>query len=102
MTKTMDSWFFMRPGFTTFRLEPEKHSRFLFGDRDRKQRDYILGELEGAGYSGDGHKAVIYGDYGRGKTHQSHNLIFEIERQKMKLLPVYIKCSAYESKEPFK
>lgn len=101
MSKTMESWFFMRPGFSTFRLEPEKHRQFLFGTRERQKRDLLLGEIEGASYSNDGHKAVIFGDYGRGKTHMCHNLAFEIQRKDLTVVPVYIKCSAYTSKEPF-
>ena len=101
MSKTMDSWFFMRPGFSTFRLEPEKHRQFLFGTRERQKRDLLLGEIEGASYSNDGHKAVVFGDYGRGKTHMCHNLAFEIDRNELPVIPVYIKCSAYTSKEPF-
>lgn len=101
MPKTMSSWFFMRPGFSTFRVEPEKHPQFLFGSRERRQRDYLLGEIEGAGYGKDGYKAVIYGDYGRGKTHMCHNLEYEMKRGDMAVCPVYIKCSAYTSKEPF-
>ena len=101
MTKTMDSWFFMRPGFNTFKLEPLRHKRYLFGKRDRRQRDLLLGTLEEAGYSQDGHKAAVYGDYGRGKTHQCYNIISEIERRGMGLVPVYVKCSAYKTKEPF-
>ena len=38
MDKTMETWFFMRPGFSTFRLEPDKHRQYLFGQRDRRQR----------------------------------------------------------------
>jgi hypothetical protein len=101
MTKSMDSWFFMRPGFNTFKLEPLRHKRYLFGKRDRRQRDLLLGTLEEAGYSQDGHKAAVYGDYGRGKTHQCYNIISEIERRGMGLVPVYVKCSAYKTKEPF-
>lgn len=101
MSKTMDSWFFMRPGFTTFRLEPDKHQQFLFGTRERQKRDLLLGEIEGASYSNDGHKAVVYGDYGRGKTHLCHNLAFEIERNNLTVVPIYIKCASYTSKEPF-
>jgi Cdc6-like AAA superfamily ATPase len=101
MSKTMDAWFFMRPGFTTFNLEPKTHSQYLFGERDRRQRDLLLGTLEEAGYSRDGHKAAIFGDYGRGKTHQCFNIMFEIRRREMNIVPVYIKCSAYKSKEPF-
>jgi hypothetical protein len=101
MSKTMDSWFFMREGFSTFRLEPEKHRQFMFGTRERQQRDYLLSEIEGASYSHDGHKGVIFGDYGRGKTHMCHNLIFELENRHMPVVPVYVKCSAYTSKEPF-
>jgi hypothetical protein len=101
MSKTMEAWFFMRPGFTTFRLEPEKHRQFLFGTRERQKRDLLLGEIEGASYSNDGHKAVIFGDYGRGKTHMCHNLAFEMQRNALSAIPIYIKCSAYTSKEPF-
>src|SRR5437773_2085495 len=93
MTKTMDAWFFMRPGFTTFNLEPKAHSQYLFGARDRRQRDVLLGTLEEAGYSRDGHKAAIYGDYGRGKTHQCFNIMYEIRKRGMNIAPVYIKCS---------
>ena len=101
MEKTMETWFFMRPGFSTFRLEPDKHRQYLFGQRDRRQRDVLLGPIEEACYSREGHKAAIYGDYGRGKTHQCHNIIYEVRRRQLPLVPVYIKCSAYKSKEPF-
>ena len=101
MEKTLASWFFMRPGFSTFRLEPEKHRQFLFGTTERKQRDYLLGEIEGSSYGGDGFKAVIFGDYGRGKTHLCHNLEFEIEKANLKIKPIYIKCSNFTSKAPF-
>ena len=100
-TKTLDQWFFMRPGFATFRLEPDKHGQFLFGERDRRQRDLLLGSLEEACYSKEGHKAAVYGDFGRGKTHQCYNIIFEIGQRQLPLIPVYVKCSAYKSKEPF-
>src|SRR4051794_13373440 len=102
MTKKMETWFFMRPGFSTFRLEPDKHRQFLFGTRERQKRDLLLGEIEGASYSQDGHKAVIFGDYGRGKTHMCHNIVFEIAEKGLDVVPVYIKCSAYTSKEPFR
>jgi hypothetical protein len=97
----MDSWFFMRPGFSTFRLEPDRHKQFLFGFQERAQRDYLMREVEGASYSSDGHKAVVFGDYGRGKTHLCQNLSFEIARRHMNILPVYVKCSAYGAKESF-
>jgi hypothetical protein len=97
----MESWFFMRPGFTTFMLEPEKHRHVLLSERDREDRDRLLREIEGATYSNDGFKAVIYGDYGRGKTHLVHNLAFLAEKREMRVIPIYIKSSAYTSKEPF-
>lgn len=101
MEKTVDKWFFMRPGFNTFRLEPDKHRQFMFGHRDRQLRDLLLGSIEESCFSKEGHKATVYGDYGRGKTHQCHNIIFEIERRNLPLVPVYIKCPAWKSKEPF-
>ncbi|MBK7080431.1 MAG: ATP-binding protein [Betaproteobacteria bacterium] len=90
MTKTMDSWFFMRPGFTSFQVQPERIGNSCSGPRDRAQRSHLLEEIEGSSYSGEGHKAVVFGDYGRGKTHLCHNLCFEIQRREMGILPVYI------------
>lgn len=100
-TKSMESWYFMRPGFGTFMLEPERHRHVLLGESDREFRDHLLREIEGATFSNDGFKAVIYGDYGRGKTHLVQNLVFLAEKRSMKVVPIYIKSSAYISKEPF-
>lgn len=91
----------MREGFQTFRLEPDKHNFLLFGDRDRAQRDHLLDHLEEASYSLEGYKSVVIGDFGRGKTHQSRNIQFEIKRRNLSLRPVYVKCPEFKSKEPF-
>ena len=99
--KKLETWFFMRPGFSTFRLEPDKHRQYLFGERDRRQRDLVLGSIEEACYTKEGHKTAVYGDYGRGKTHQCFNIIYEVQRRNFPVIPIYIKCSAYKSKEPF-
>jgi hypothetical protein len=101
MKKTMDSWFFMRHGFDTFQLEPERHRQYLFGHRERKQRDLLMNDIENAVYAMDGHKAVVFGDYGRGKTHMCHNLAYVLKKRGDDVLPVYVKCSSYGSKEPF-
>jgi hypothetical protein len=101
MEKTLASWFFLRPTITTFQLEPEQHPEFIFGTREREQRDLLLGEIEGASYGGAGFKAVVYGDYGRGKTRICQNLRFEIQRQGLRITPIYVKCSSFTSKAPF-
>src|SRR5262249_55514405 len=95
------SWFFLRPGFSTFQLEPEQHPEFVFGTRERAQRDHLLGEIEGASYGGAGFKAVIFGDYGRGKTRMCQNLRFEIQRLGLRIMPIYVKCSSFTSKAAF-
>jgi Cdc6-like AAA superfamily ATPase len=101
MEKTIEKWFFMRAGFDTFRLEPDKHRQYMFGHRDRQLRDVLLGSIEESCFSREGHKATVYGDYGRGKTHQCHNIIYEIGKRNLPLVPVYIKCPAWKTKEPF-
>jgi hypothetical protein len=101
MSKTMDTWYHMRKDFSKFRLEPEEHRHILLGRRERKQRDMLLNDIEGASYAMEGHKAVVFGDYGRGKTHMCHNLVFRIGQRGLNVLPIYIKCSAFTSKEPF-
>ncbi len=99
--KTLNEYFFMRNGFQTFRLEPDKHSYLLVGKKDRGQRDHLLDRLEEASYSLEGYKSVVIGDFGRGKTHQSKNIEFEINRRKLKLHPIYVKCGEFKTKEPF-
>jgi hypothetical protein len=102
MTPTsMPDALFMREGFRDLRLEPETHSQFLFGDRDRKIRDELLEGIEEGHLGGEGHKAVRYGDYGRGKTQQSQNLIYEIDHRELPVKPVYVKCTEYKKNEPF-
>ena len=101
MQKTLKNWFFMRDGFDTFRFEPEKHSKYIFGDRERNQRDFLMGGIEESSYSSDGQKAVVFGDYGRGKTHLCHNLEHSIKAGDLQVMPVYVKCSAFKSREPF-
>ena len=101
MKKTMNSWFFMRSGFDTFQLEPDRHRQFLLGHRERRQRDLLMSDIENAVYAMDGHKAVVFGDYGRGKTHLCQHLAYELERRGVDVLPIYVKCSSYGSKEPF-
>ncbi|WP_432769016.1 MAG: hypothetical protein HEQ22_16955 [Sphingopyxis sp.] len=99
--KTMDSWFFLRPGFASFKITPETQPGLLFGSREQKKRDYLIGEIEGACYGRAGYKAVVFGDYGRGKTHLSLNLKFKSAHDGLGVVPIYLKCSAYTAKEPF-
>jgi hypothetical protein len=94
-------WFFMRKGFDSFRLEPDKHRQLVLGQQDRAQRDHILESVEESAYSLEGHKSVVYGDFGRGKTHQSKNIMWEIQRRRLPIHPIYVKCTEYKSKEPF-
>ncbi|WP_316395209.1 hypothetical protein [Bradyrhizobium sp. 33ap4] len=101
MEKSLASWFFLRPTITTFQLEPEQHPEFIFGTRERAQRDHLLGEIEGASYGDAGFKAVVFGDYGRGKTRMCQNLRFEIQRHQLRIFPIYVKCSSFTSKAPF-
>lgn len=101
MEKTLASWFFLRPTITTFQLEPEQHPEFIFGTRERSQRDRLLGEIEGASFGDAGFKAVVFGDYGRGKTRMCQNLRFEIQRNRLRIFPIYVKCSSFTSKAPF-
>jgi len=48
-----------------------------------------------------GFKAVVFGDYGRGKTRMCQNLRFEIQRHQLRIFPIYVKCSSFTSKAPF-
>ena len=98
---TFNEWFFLRDGFASFRLEPDKHRQLLFGQRERDQRDHLLSRIEEASYSLEGHKSVVFGDFGRGKTHQCKNIIWEIGKRKLPVYPIYVKCTEYKAKEAF-
>jgi hypothetical protein len=100
-TSSVHDWFFMRDGFDSFRITPDKHRELLFGKLDRDQRDHLLNRIEEACYALEGHKSVIYQDFGRGKTHQCKNVMWEIQRRKLPVFPIYVKCTEYKSKEPF-
>jgi hypothetical protein len=98
---SVKEWFFMRDGFDSFRVTPEKHPQLLFGKLDRDQRDHLLNRIEEACYASEGQKSVVYGDFGRGKTHQCKNVMWEIQRRKLPVFPVYVKCTEYKAKELF-
>src|SRR5262249_10232455 len=74
---------------------------FVFGTSERSRRDLLLGEIEGASFGDAGFKAVVFGDYGRGKTRMCQNLRFEIQRNGLRIAPIYVKCSSFTSKAPF-
>lgn len=101
MQKILQDWFYMRKGFDTFRFLPDKHPKYMFGARERRQRDFLMGAIEETSYSADGQKSVVFGDYGRGKTHLCHNLEFSVGVNGLRVLPIYVKCSAFKSREPF-
>lgn len=99
--KDMQSHFFLRPGFESFHLEPSINRKLLIGNHDRKYRDAILLAIEEDAYAREGHKSVVFGDFGRGKTHEAHNLMFEIADRNLPVLPTYVRCHEFKSKEPF-
>ena len=99
--KLMSDHFFLRDGFDRFHLEPQVNRALLIGERDRAQRDRILDAIEEGCYGMEGHKAVVYGDFGRGKTHEAQNIMFEIERRGIPVVPVYVQCHEFRAKEPF-
>jgi hypothetical protein len=99
--KEMATYFRMRPGFEKFHLEPEANKNLLIGERDRRHRNIVFDALEEACYGREGHKTVIFGDYGRGKTHEAHNIMWLAEKRGLPLLPVYAACHEFKAKEPF-
>lgn len=101
MSAKLSDWFFLRDGFDSFGIDPDKQGHILIGERDREYRDWLLRGLAESRLVGEGFKAVTYGDYGRGKTHLCRNLMHEIEHQDLALEPVYVKCFEFSSKESF-
>ncbi len=100
--KSTSNCFHLRAGFRSFRLTPETDGQYLFGEPDRRVANDLLTRLEGAGYSEEGIKQVLYGDFGRGKTHLIHYLIDQIEKKSLPFRPQYVKFGAYAKKQPFR
>jgi Cdc6-like AAA superfamily ATPase len=96
-------WFHLKPDFTSFKLVPEEHARYLFGERDKKLRDELLMSLRECAYSEHGYNAIIWGSSGRGKTHLANNLLVNAHESDLPLELVYVDCPTIKSaKEPLK
>ena len=74
------SGFISNPQFTSFKLVPQEHADYLFGDRDKDLRDDLLMSFKECAYSERGYHAIIWGDSGRGKTHLANNLLVNAEK----------------------
>ena len=96
--KRVQDWFFLKPDFTSFQVYPDKHSGYLFGVEDRALRDSLITSLEEHAYSVRGHRAVIYGRAGRGKTHLAHHLVAESRKRNLLVEPIYVHCPTLVAK----
>ena len=65
-TPRLRKWFHLKDQFTSFKLIPQEHARYLFGERDKKLRDELLMSLRECAYAERGYHAIIYGSAGRG------------------------------------
>lgn len=99
--KNMADHLFMRPGFTNLGLAPDTHKQLMFGAKDRQLRDDLLDCIEEGHIGGAGHKALRAGWYGRGKTQQAQNVVYEMKRRGLPIRPVYVKCTEFKKNEAF-
>jgi Cdc6-like AAA superfamily ATPase len=96
-------WFHLKPQFTSFKLVPQEHACYLFGERDNKLRDELLMSLKECAYSERGYHSIIWGSSGRGKTHLANNLLVQAKSNDLPLELVYVDCPTIKSaKEPLK
>jgi len=102
-TPRLRKWFHLKDQFTSFKLVPQEHARYLFGERDKKLRDELLMSLKECAYSERGYHAIIWGSSGRGKTHLANNLLVNAKGNDLPLELVYVDCPTVKSaKEPLK
>jgi Cdc6-like AAA superfamily ATPase len=100
MPKIMSQWFSFRPEFTSFVIDAERHSKYLFGNEDRALRDELVLSLKECSYSQRGQHAIIYGNAGRGKTHLANHLVWSARNAKddeFALELVYVDCPPISS-----
>ncbi len=97
------TWFHLKDQFTSFKLVPQEHARYLFGKLDNELRDELLMSLKECAYSERGYHAIIHGSAGRGKTHLANNLLINAKESDLPLELVYVDCPTIKSaKEPLK
>jgi Cdc6-like AAA superfamily ATPase len=102
-TPRLREWFHLKPEFKSFKLVPQEHARYLFGERDTKLRDELLMSLKECAYAERGYHSIIWGSSGRGKTHLANNLLFRARDNGLPLELVYVDCPTIKSaKEPLK
>ena len=99
----LKTWFHLKDEFSSFKLIPQEHARYLFGDKDISLRHDLLMSLKECAYSEHGYHAIIWGTAGRGKTHMANNLRLTAYEEDLPLELVYVDCPTIRSaKEPLK
>jgi hypothetical protein len=102
-----DEYFGMKNGRKSFLIEPDKDPQVLFGADYREHFGDIYNKMEERSYASLGYKAVLWGDFGLGKTHFLKHLLFSIENPSaanvdaINVYPIYIKLSGLTRKAPF-
>lgn len=103
MEKRLRTWFHLKDEFNSFKLIPQEHARYLFGQKDQDTRNELLTSLRECAYSERGYHAVIWGPSGRGKTHLANNLCIVAREENLPLELVYVDCPTIRSaKEPLR
>lgn len=101
------AYFGLRSGRTSFLVSPNTNPGDLFGQDYKNTFSDIYAQMEERSYSSLGYKAVIWGDFGLGKTQFFRHVCITINRPAefgvtpIPLLPVYIKQHALKSKAAF-
>ncbi len=90
-------WFFLKPNFTSFKISPQKHPQYLFGNEDGALRDTLLTSLRESTYSQLGYRAIVFGQAGRGKTHLANHLLYRARTNSLPLEMVYVDCPTIPS-----
>jgi Cdc6-like AAA superfamily ATPase len=93
----LKDWFFLKPDFSSFKINPIKHPQYLFGREDCELRDNLLTSLKESTYSQVGYHAIIFGQAGRGKTHLANHLLYKSRRENLHLETIYVDCPVIPS-----
>jgi len=101
MTKMMDSWYFMRQGFTRFRMEPDRDPQYLFGEKDRLQRNQLLASMEEESIAATVTRRPCTATTAAARRISASTSSTRINRQGLPPLPCTSSVAAYGTKEPF-
>jgi hypothetical protein len=102
MPETIQTWFCLKPGRDSFKPKIPSDCNLVFCHEEQLQ-DQILTKIEMRYAANEPIKMLIYGDWGVGKTHTAHHIMWWLDQHEASFpaYPVMIELGDIEPKSRF-